>query len=55
MYVYYIYKYICVYIFSTVETIESKPILDNICLAGRNMQNIHSFSNGSSPEVGIRM
>ncbi|XP_077713333.1 uncharacterized protein LOC144289018 isoform X3 [Canis aureus] len=37
-------------LFWAVETIESKPILDNICLAGRNMQNIHSFSNGSSPE-----
>ncbi|XP_077713332.1 uncharacterized protein LOC144289018 isoform X2 [Canis aureus] len=41
-------------LFWAVETIESKPILDNICLAGRNMQNIHSFSNGSSPEAGVK-
>lgn len=45
MYHSYINIYVCVYILFRIETIESKPILDNVFLAGRNMQNIQRFSS----------
>lgn len=31
--------YMCIYI-CIIEAMKGKPILDNICLAGRNMKNI---------------
>lgn len=45
MYHSYINIYVCVYVLFRIETIESKPILDNVFLAGRNMQNIQRFSS----------